>query len=107
MNRPLLLFVALTPLLFGCNGAKSDLAASSAEPPVLSGPASYEKNCQGCHGAKGDGVKDRGPSLRKVGGGMADEAIHQLVRNGRNRMPGFKQMSEAELTALIAYTKGL
>jgi quinoprotein glucose dehydrogenase len=78
------------------------------QPVALSGPASYTKNCVGCHGPKGEGVKDVGVPLLKLGVRIPhDDQIRHIIRNGRGKMPGYQQMSDAELDALIAYIKTL
>jgi mono/diheme cytochrome c family protein len=91
----------------GCNQGQSEQAAVPANPPPLAGPASYAKNCQVCHGAKGDGVKDTYPALHKLGIRIPDENIRHIIRNGRDKMPAYKEMSDTELNALIEFIKTL
>jgi mono/diheme cytochrome c family protein len=101
----LALLAALGSGLLGCNQGQTQQAAAPAEPPPLSGPASYAKNCQMCHGPKGAGVKNLGVPLLKLSDRIPDENIRHFIRNGRGKMPGFKQMSDTELGALIAHIK--
>jgi mono/diheme cytochrome c family protein len=78
------------------------------EPVALSGPASYEKNCQLCHGAKGEGVKEMGPSVQRLDVRIPhDDQLRHIIRNGRGKMPPFHGMSDTELEAVIAYIKTL
>ena len=110
MRRLFILPALLVPLgaaLLGCNLGKTEQAAVNAGPPPLSGPDSYQKNCEGCHGLKGAGVKDSGPKLEKLSIRIPDDNIRHFIREGRGKMPGFKMMSDTELDALIAYIKTL
>jgi mono/diheme cytochrome c family protein len=90
----------------GCTKGETDAAPAPSEPTVLSGPASYAKNCQLCHGAKGEGVKDMGTAIQRLDIRIPhDDQITHIIRNGRGKMPGYKQMSETELKALIQYIR--
>jgi mono/diheme cytochrome c family protein len=89
--------------LVSCKQGTTD----QGEPPALSGAASYAKNCQGCHGARGEGVGEY-PKLQKLNVRIPhDDQVTHIIRNGRGKMPGYKQMSDAELKALIAYIRTL
>jgi quinol---cytochrome-c reductase cytochrome c subunit len=72
-----------------------------------SGPDLYGANCIECHGAHGEGIHDRGPSLRGVGARAADFYLrtgymplgdpHDQPRRSR------VQFSQRELAQLVAY----
>ncbi len=64
----------------------------------------YAEKCAACHGAKGEG--GIGPKLAKNPVLNAPEAVAEIVRNGRGRMPAIP-LSDAELADLLAYLKKL
>lgn len=85
-------------------------SASGADPTteVADGADLYGRRCAGCHGSDGGGSV--GPAL---GGGAAvanfpdpaDQAT--VIRNGRGGMPGFSSLSDAEIDAVVAYSREL
>ena len=98
-----------TALGFGCT--QDTFAGGSTDGPKL-----YKEACSRCHGAEGvpsqamqnrNGVKPLNTERAK---GMSDEELLDQIRNGsKNRMmPAFQgAMSEAQMTALIAYIRML
>src|SRR5579871_1067524 len=101
---------------------------------VISGFDLYRMNCQGCHGASGQGAPPEINSvinpvratsapltlqrMRSVGMEMsktdaykmareANAALLQRLHNGGESMPAFNYLSDAEIRALIAYLKQL
>jgi hypothetical protein len=71
----------------------------------------WAKNCQGCHG-NGMNITDEGintgapTSLFTQIGPKSVEAIVEIVTNGKNKMPGFKdEMSPADLAMISRYVR--
>ncbi len=64
----------------------------------------YGKYCITCHGAdlKGD-AQQTFPSLVSLAAKYQEDELTTIIDNGRNRMPAFKQIPEAEKKALLAY----
>ena len=70
----------------------------------VNGKNVYEKNCQNCHGANGEGLANLYPTLRKSN--YIDENRNILacdIRFGLNSMPGSPQLTPIEITYLINY----
>lgn len=70
----------------------------------VNGKNIYEKNCQNCHGATGEGLGTLYPSLRSsqyIAENSAQLACD--IRFGKNDMPGNKQLTPVEITYLINY----
>lgn len=70
----------------------------------VNGKNVYEKNCQNCHGTKGEGLASLYPSLRKST--YIDENREKLacdIRFGLNSMPGSPQLTPIEITYLVNY----
>jgi cytochrome c6 len=78
------------------------------------GKALYAKKCANCHGLDGAGqtakgkeykLKDiRTPEVQKA----TDKQLFELFSKGKGKMTGLgKTLSEAELNALVAYTRQL
>ncbi|ANH81674.1 pyrrolo-quinoline quinone [Niabella ginsenosidivorans] len=67
------------------------------------GKAIYSKYCMACHGPelKGNGVNI--PSLIDIEKKYNETQVNNLIVNGRNMMPPFKQISETERKAIIAF----
>jgi len=67
------------------------------------GRNTYLRMCSGCHGAdlKGDGGNI--PSVANVAARFTVSAAYQIIREGRGRMPGFRQLSFAEAMPLLNY----
>lgn len=82
-----------------------------AAPGEVSGAELYATQCAGCHGADGDGVTDRGPSLASEGPASVDF----VLRTGRMPLAdpwvqatrGPVRYSEEEIVALVEYAGAL
>jgi cytochrome c oxidase subunit II len=95
-------------------GELKKLAAAADDPSkewkleelVARGEKVYTANCQACHQANGKGA---GPILPLDGSAIVLNTDHnaqlQVLLNGRNAMPAWKQLSDTELAAVITYTK--
>jgi quinoprotein glucose dehydrogenase len=66
------------------------------------GNSLYTQNCKGCHGAdlKGSGSF---PSLLDLNKRYKETDFKNLISSGRRMMPAFKNLSEADKTAIASY----
>jgi len=67
------------------------------------GQVIYNKNCIGCHGPELKGNGSSYPSLVNIGKKYKEEQLSQIISNGRNMMPSFKQIPPADKKALLAF----
>jgi quinoprotein glucose dehydrogenase len=67
------------------------------------GQVIYNKNCIGCHGPELKGNGTSYPSLVNIGKKYKEEQISQIIANGRNMMPSFKQIAPADKKALLSF----
>ncbi|HET8744528.1 MAG TPA: cytochrome c oxidase subunit II [Ramlibacter sp.] len=93
---------------------KKILAAKADDPAkvwtlpdiVARGEKVYAANCAACHQPNGKGA---GPILPLDGSPVVLDADKtkqiQVVLNGRNAMPPWKQLSDTDIAAVISYTK--
>ncbi|HCN82308.1 MAG TPA: pyrrolo-quinoline quinone, partial [Sphingobacteriaceae bacterium] len=67
------------------------------------GKGAYMKYCISCHGLelKGDGKSF--PSLVDLNKRYTEPQAREVIENGRNRMPPFRQIPESEKTALLTF----
>jgi cytochrome c oxidase subunit 2 len=81
-------------------------AAPAAEAPAASGEKVYNTQCAACHQANGQGLPPNFPPLvgSKVANGPADAHILHALK-GKNLMPPFAQLSDADLAAAISYER--
>ena len=83
-------------------------SASEEELKSLSeGQRLYTLNCIACHGPDLEGNSASGfPSLVDISKTREKEHIANIIKNGKNMMPAFKNFSEEEMEALLAYIYG-
>jgi len=67
------------------------------------GHAIYNKFCISCHGAELKGNGTSYPSLVNIGKKYNETQVSQIIANGRNMMPSFKQIQPDEKKALMAF----
>jgi quinoprotein glucose dehydrogenase len=67
------------------------------------GHAIYNRYCVGCHGPELKGNGTAYPSLVNIGKKYKEEQVSEIVANGRNMMPSFKQIPAKEKQALLAF----
>jgi mono/diheme cytochrome c family protein len=67
------------------------------------GGASYAKHCAICHGDQREGILPGFPPLLGINHRMPENKIADLVHTGKGRMPGFPNLQNGELTALLHY----
>jgi len=67
------------------------------------GHAIYNKYCISCHGPELKGNGTAYPSLININKKYNDQQASQIIVNGRNMMPSFKQIPDDEKKALLAF----
>jgi glucose dehydrogenase len=80
------------------------LGARSAQPP--SDPAAaalYADKCAICHGDHMEGIPPAFPMLIGLGGRLTEEQTVDIIRKGKGTMPGFPDIDDKDLIALIRY----
>jgi quinoprotein glucose dehydrogenase len=70
--------------------------------PKTRGRMVYEVSCEPCHGPSLLGI-GMAPPLRGLRFRLSDNDIIQQVRTGKNGMPAFPKLSDADLKALLDY----
>ena len=66
----------------------------------------YYYNCANCHGFGMEGAPGGFPELQAIADRKTREEVAQIVRMGGNRMPGFAQLEQDEVDAVVAYLYG-
>lgn len=79
------------------------LAENSADD---SPQAIYQSQCAVCHGDQRAGSPPAIPSLIDVASRLTAAQIAATIKNGRGRMNGFPNLSDAQITALIDFLSG-
>lgn len=74
-------------------------------PPELRGAGFYEDYCQGCHGIDLMGHAGMGPALLDTNQRLGDPAVAEVIRNGRNGMPGFALagLNDSNIDDIVAF----
>jgi quinoprotein glucose dehydrogenase len=67
------------------------------------GHAIYNKYCIACHGPELKGNGTAYPSLINLSKKLNEQQAGQIIENGRNMMPAFKQIPAGEKKALLAF----
>jgi mono/diheme cytochrome c family protein len=78
-------------------------ARADTPPPQDAGAASYAKHCAICHGDQREGILPGFPPLLGINHRMTENKIADLIHTGKGRMPGFPNLQNGELTALLHY----
>jgi quinoprotein glucose dehydrogenase len=65
--------------------------------------AIYLSQCGVCHGEKMAGSPPTLPSLIGVGNRLTSAQIAAIIKNGKGRMPGFPNLNQDQVSALIDY----
>lgn len=91
-------------------GAQAALPAKATK-PTAAPPAVFRDQCEACHGSAGRGnpamaAAMKGLDLSKAAGKSPD-AIGSLIRNGKDQMPAFKQLSHREVRQLVDFVRSL
>jgi len=123
MHKPLLLLPAV---VFLALGAASNSSAApqegSAKQSKTAGPSArvkelYKIDCALCHNDNGDGKTDLAKGMEltlsdlsdpKTLQGMTDEQLFDLIRKGKDKMPGEDagRAKNEEIKGLIEYIRG-
>jgi quinoprotein glucose dehydrogenase len=80
--------------------------STHASAPSQTGEQIYVANCSACHHADLRGDGGRAPSLVGVTQRITIDQIRAIIERGRNFMPAFPGLTEAQKNALIAYLGG-
>lgn len=70
---------------------------------AVTGSALYVRNCSGCHRTDRKGTPPEFPSLVTIGKTSTREQVTEIVRKGAGRMPGFGQLGDAVVNAIVRY----
>lgn len=103
------LFIALAVGLSACGGGSGKQAESSPRSISFTNAdveALYKNNCLSCHGEELRGRM--GPNLQQVGAKLAEDEIHDIIRDGKRGMPRFgKKLDEQQIESLAKWLAGL
>ncbi|WP_263359159.1 c-type cytochrome [Acidicapsa ligni] len=92
-------------------GAVSEVTMAAVETPENLQPMSvvgarvYQRNCAICHGDDRSGNEPGFPALARVGTRLSSHQLTSIIREGKDRMPGFprSKISEDGMNALLLY----
>lgn len=86
--------------------AAAPAAAVSKDELIKTGTKVYAANCAACHQANGAGLPPTFPALTgsKVATGPIEGHITQVLK-GKNAMPAFAQLSDADIAAVVTYER--
>ena len=105
--RPWVLFILIGLIVIACSetvSTESQVEKDATAP--IDGLAIYKVRCIACHGINGDMGAAGAFNLTITK--LSEEEKTLVVTNGRNTMPGFKNvLSAAEISAVVAYTENL
>ena len=76
---------------------------NSAGEVVTKGRSVYMANCAACHGADRAGQQHVFPSLIDVKSRLNKADVQTLIKTGKGRMPGYSQLNEEDLKALMDF----
>lgn len=83
--------------------ANQAATAPSATAPQDPGAESYAQHCAICHGDRREGLLPAFPPLLGIEHRMTDDKIADMIHTGKDRMPGFPDVKDGELTALLHF----
>ncbi|MEW6432124.1 MAG: cytochrome c [Myxococcota bacterium] len=98
--------IVLAVVVSSCAGVQLP-KASLVDPGALlfNGYVHEKVDCWECHNGDGNG-SGRGPGLALRVPKRSDERLAQVIRDGKGRMPGFKdELSEAEVAQLVSWLR--
>jgi mono/diheme cytochrome c family protein len=82
------------------------VAANGNNSPFSAGAVIYQSNCAFCHGSDGKKAYRNAPDLTLSG--LNEDAIKQMLREGKGRMPSYTLvLSEDEINSVAVFVKGL
>ena len=109
---PLWVFIAALILLAGCDERRRSDAELGLNPQQAAGRRLYDNYCDRCHapyssrGRQGPPMKGLFKRQYMPLSGMPanDDRVGDIVRMGRNKMPGYSQvMNQQQIDDLLAY----
>ena len=97
-----------TLLVFaGCFLLTIAATAQFAQKAALLNDPAYTKNCTGCHGKDGDGIRfggKRAPNLADTQ--LSLDEVKAIITNGKDKMPSFRnKITQERIFALAAEIK--
>ncbi|MEO8658262.1 MAG: PQQ-binding-like beta-propeller repeat protein [Bryobacteraceae bacterium] len=69
--------------------------------------AVYGARCQACHGVNGVRAGSGPPPLAAIGGRLTFDSFRIAVRNGRGKMPAFRDLEDSQVQQLFDFLNGL
>jgi mono/diheme cytochrome c family protein len=95
--------LSLAACLAGCGGGdQSQRPRQAADAGQTDAETIYKRNCMSCHGGNLEGKM--GPALQKAGSKWTKEQITDILREGKNGMPSFKnRLDEQQIETLAAW----
>ena len=73
--------------------------------------ALWAQHCASCHGKDGSGNTTMGKKLAvkdySKDQGFSDAEAANVIKNGKGKMKAYKQFSDADVKALVAYVRSL
>lgn len=91
--------------MMSVNGASAQDATAPDPAVMAAGQPLYATNCQGCHGAEGEGgIGERlaGSPIVALVGGIINQILVGSVEHG---MPPFDRLSNEEIAAISTYVR--
>lgn len=92
------------------HAAQQSSAASGETAPQVgihfrksAGSELYGEHCAICHGAQREGILPGFPPLVGIEHQMSGDKIAGIIRSGKGRMPGFANLPDGEISALVHY----
>ena len=87
------------------------IIASSGAAFGADGAALWAQNCASCHGKDGSGNTTMGKKLGvkdySKDQGFSDAEAANVIKNGKGKMKAYKQLSDADVKALVSYVRSL
>jgi mono/diheme cytochrome c family protein len=83
--------------------AETPPTTTNPHPGEDPGGATYAQRCAVCHGSQREGNLPGFPPLIGISRRLSEKQIADLIHNGKGRMPGFPNLQNGELSALLKY----
>ncbi len=87
------------------------IVASSGAAFGADAGALWAQHCASCHGKDGSGSTTMGKKLGLKDytkeQGFSDAEAANVIKNGKGKMKAYKQLSDADVKALVAYVRSL
>ena len=87
------------------------IVASSGAAFGAGATALWAQHCTSCHGKDGSGNTTMGKKLGlkdySKDQGFSDAEAANVIKNGKGKMKAYKQLSDADVKALVAYVRSL